>query len=98
MPRALRWSWGGGLFLMSEVTLYWPARWRSAAFRTTRKMCGFIDSCITQLKAQGFSRTYNESKEEKKLHGYPKPLSRTLTASRRGGSSFTRPPGTPLGA
>ena len=25
-----------------------------------------IDSCITQLKAQGPSRTYNESKEEEK--------------------------------
>ena len=27
-----------------------------------------IDSCITQLKAQGLPRTCNESKEEEKTH------------------------------
>ena len=29
-----------------------------------------IDSCITQLKAQGPARTYNESKEEEKKFGF----------------------------
>ena len=28
-----------------------------------------IDSCITQLTAQGPSRTCNESKEEEEVHG-----------------------------
>jgi len=31
---------------------------------TTQRRHGLIDSCITQLKAQGPSRTCNESKEE----------------------------------
>ena len=30
-------------------------------------MCEAIDSCITQLKAQGPSRTCNESKEEEEV-------------------------------
>jgi len=33
-----------------------------------------IDSCITQLKAQGPARTCNESKEEKKGSGFPIPV------------------------
>ena len=48
---------------MSEVPLY-----AGAAGRASRTEVGaylrLIDSCITQLKAQGPSRTCNESKEE----------------------------------
>ena len=43
-----------------------------------------IDSCITQLKAQGPSRTCNESKEEEKKNSrasYPKHLSLSLSLS-----------------
>ena len=39
--------------------------WRGCdRLREARGSCGFIDLCITQLKAQGPSRTCNESKEE----------------------------------
>jgi len=33
-----------------------------------RMLMRFIDSCITQLKAQGPSRTCNESKEEEDIN------------------------------
>ena len=49
-----------------------PARQEGIRASQLRDICGseagsylrLIDSCITQLKAQGPSRTYNESKEE----------------------------------
>jgi len=49
------------MFLMSEVPLYGrcsrqPSKAQSSYLR-------LIDSCITQLKAQGPSRSCNESKE-----------------------------------
>jgi len=34
----------------------------------TPRTSGLIDSCITQLKAQGPSRACNESKEEEEKH------------------------------
>ena len=45
---------------MSEVPLWASTSPRTAGFTGMR----LIDSCITQLKAQGPARTCNESKEE----------------------------------
>jgi len=68
---------GGGGVLMSEVPLYrnmhvsvchgcfgWVVVTEAGSYLR------LIDSCITQLKAQGPSRTCNESKEEEEGWGF----------------------------
>jgi len=51
-----------------------------------------IDSCITQLKAQGPSRTCNESKEEEVMTDQVVRFEgRFLARSRRGGHALRRP-------
>ena len=42
---------------------------KCAAIAEAGSYVRLIDSCITQLKAQGPSRTYNESKEEEEKKG-----------------------------
>jgi len=55
----LRWRARRGSIFWTWLAICVPSRW-------------LIDSCITQLKAQGPSRTCNESKEEEK-EGWEKP-------------------------
>jgi len=68
--------------------------WHSSQFKNNHftEMCGgteagsylrLIDSCITQLKAQGPARTCNESKEKKKKKKSP---GRVLESRRPHGS------------
>jgi len=56
---------GGGGGLMSEEPLYMAVVW--LVIKLSRSLSMFnvgIDACITRRKAQGPSRTCNESKEE----------------------------------
>ena len=50
MPRALWWSWGGGLFLMSEVPLqYDPAVQRFSLLNTKTEREFFIDNLLVRI-------------------------------------------------
>ena len=54
---------GGGRMRVFPLTLAGAVRWRVGQSKLGSYL-RLIDSCITQLKAQGPSRTWNESKEE----------------------------------
>ena len=66
MPRALWWSLGGGAVSYERGTPVVPNN-RSGEQHVVNRRFDWvslvIDSCITQLKAQGPSRSCNESKE-----------------------------------
>ena len=76
-----------------------PSRWTSTNPQAVCTEAGSylrpIDSCITQLKAQGPSRTCNESKEEEEEGAFvlPRPAASTdHVLKRRTPPSYRRPP------
>ena len=54
-----------------EVTSFTSLQNRGVVVTDAGSYLRLIDSCITQLKAQGPSRTCNESKEEEKKKNLP---------------------------